>query len=309
MKALSARRLQKRYGTRDVLQDISFEVEAGECVAVLGPNGAGKTTTIEILEGFRTRDGGAVSVLGHDPARPTPAWRQRIGFVLQSTSFEPELTVAETLQLYARCYRNPRNVDEVLGMVGLEDAAAARVGSLSGGQQRRLDVGVGVVGRPAFLFLDEPTTGFDPAARQQFWQLIRELRRAGTTILLTTHYLEEARQLADRVVVIQGGRVVADATPDELAGTPRSVVRLPGLRPHDASALQPVLAGGWDGDAFVVETDDITSSLEVLVRWAREAGHSLEGLTITRPTLEDSYLRLTAANGSPSVVVETAHAN
>jgi ABC-2 type transport system ATP-binding protein len=294
-KVISVSGLKKSYGGHIALADVGFGVEAGETVAILGPNGAGKTTTVEILEGFRQRSGGKVSVLGEDPQEAGRPWRARVGLVLQATSLDEQLTVGEELCLYAGMYPSPRPVDEVLDLVGLTEQTDRRIGTLSGGQKRRVDLGLGIVGNPELLFLDEPTTGLDPAARHAAWQTIQRLCSGGMTVVLTTHYLEEAERLADRVVVIAGGRVVADAAPDEirrLAGR-ESLVRFPvpeGL----------VLPANLTGDASLEDgwatlgTDDLAAALEELLDWAREREVDLNRLTVSQPTLEEAYLALTA---------------
>ncbi|MCZ7423813.1 ABC transporter ATP-binding protein [Verrucosispora sp. WMMA2121] len=265
------RGLRKTYGDTVAVAGLDLDVAAGEVVALLGPNGAGKTTTIEILEGHRDRDAGEVSVLGHDPGRADLDWRARIGIVTQDSGDLGELTVRESVRHFARYYPRPRDPAEVIELVGLTPKATARVRTLSGGQRRRLDVALGIVGRPRLLFLDEPTTGFDTQARRRFWDLIRHLSGAGgCTILLSTHYLQEAEALADRVAVITGGRIVADATPAALVGqaSARTVVR-------------------WaDGRQ---ETDDPAALIATLT--ARYGG-AVPGLTVSRPSLEDVYLDL-----------------
>jgi ABC-2 type transport system ATP-binding protein len=252
-------------------------VETGEILALLGPNGAGKTTTVEICEGYRERDGGEVSVLGLDPVSADRQWRQRVGIVLQTSGFTEELTVRETVAHFAAMYDRPRDVDELIDAVGLTEKTDTRARRLSGGQQRRLDVAIGVVGRPELLFLDEPTTGFDPEARRQFWELIHRLRDEGTTILLTTHYLEEAEALADRVAVIVAGRIVADSTPSTLGG-----------RDHAAAIVRWVEAG----EAHETRTDSPTRTVAEL---SARLGGEVPELTVSRPTLEDVYLRLIGA--------------
>ena len=214
--AVTVRGLVKKYGDHAAVDDIDLQVEQGECVALLGPNGAGKTTTVEILEGYRARTAGEVLVLGHDPARPTSEWRSRIGIVLQTATDNADLNVSEVVSHFARYYPNPRDPAEVIDAVGLTDSNQVRTRNLSGGQRRRLDVALGIIGRPEVLFLDEPTTGFDPEARREFWTLVTRLRADGTTILLTTHYLDEAEHLADRVAVIAKGKIVAEGDPDHL---------------------------------------------------------------------------------------------
>jgi ABC-2 type transport system ATP-binding protein len=293
-KAISVTGLTKSYGGQVALVDVGFEVEAGETVAILGPNGAGKTTTVEILEGFRTRSGGRVSVLGEDPEEAGRSWRARIGLVLQATSLDEQLTVREELCLYAGMYPNPMSVDEVMDMVGLADDADRRIGALSGGQKRRVDLGLGIVGNPELLFLDEPTTGFDPEARRAAWGTIEGLCAGGMTVVLTTHYLEEAEKLADRVVVVAEGRVVADASPDEVGGLAGrgSLVRFPvpeGVGLPAGLAAEATLEDGW----ATLGTDDLASALGELLGWALARGVDLNRLTVGRPTLEDAYLVLT----------------
>jgi ABC-2 type transport system ATP-binding protein len=268
--------LRKSYGSVDALQGIDLAVGAGEIVAFLGPNGAGKTTTVEILAGNRRRDSGDVAVLGFDPGGAPRAFRERIGIVPQETAVEPVLTVAETLRLYSAAYPHPLAVDEVLEVIGLEAQGDTRVSALSGGQQRRLDLGIGIAGDPELLFLDEPTTGFDPAARRRSWELIDRLRSLGKTILLTTHYIEEAQRLADRVVVIGSGRVIASGTPDELARE----------RPT-------VISYRENGELVTLTTETPTRTLLPLLMHAEAEGHELEDLAVSRPTLEDVYLQLT----------------
>ena len=268
--------LTKSYGGTQALRGVSFEVAEGEVYGLLGPNGAGKTTTVEILEGYRARDGGEAIVLGHDPGDASGALRERIGVVLQQSELSPLLTVRETHLLFAGYYAQPRDVDEVVELVGLAEKRDARVKTLSGGQKRRLDLGVALVGNPDLVFLDEPTTGFDPAARRAAWDLVRSLRALGTTILLTTHYLDEAQQLADRVAVLSGGVIVREGTPAELIGDSR-LTEIRYLR---------------DGEFVVVETDEPTRALNELTSEALADGRELEHLEVRRPTLEDVYLEL-----------------
>ncbi len=275
--AISVRELRKSYGTHEALRGISFEIGEGEVFGLLGPNGAGKTTTVEILEGYRKRDGGEVEVLGYDPATAPRAFRERIGVVLQQSQLWPSLTVAETHAMFAGYYEHPRDVDEVIRLVGLEAKRDARVKTLSGGQKRRLDLGVALVGDPELIFLDEPTTGFDPAARRAAWDMIRSLRSLGKTILLTTHYLDEAEQLADRVAVLREGRIVRKGTPTELTGgTQETEIRF-----------------RRDGAEVVLHTNEPTKLLHQLTEQALAEGRELEGLVVRRPTLEDVYLLLT----------------
>jgi ABC-2 type transport system ATP-binding protein len=276
--AIEVRDLRMSYGAYEALRAISFDIGEGEVFGLLGPNGAGKTTTVEILEGYRKRDAGDVSVLGFDPARAGPAWRERIGVVLQQSQLYPNLTVRETHRLFGGYYSKPRDVDEVIRLVGLEEKRDARVKTLSGGQKRRLDLGVALVGDPDLVFLDEPTTGFDPAARRAAWDMIRSLRSLGKTILLTTHYLDEAEQLADRVAVLREGTIVREGTPAELTGdTNETEIRY-----------------RRNGHEVVVRTTEPTRVLHELTQAALAEGGELEGLEVRRPTLEDVYLLLTA---------------
>jgi ABC-2 type transport system ATP-binding protein len=296
MTAIAVERLSKRFGETTALHDVSFEVAAGEVVALLGPNGAGKTTTIEILEGFQAPSGGTARVLGLRPLGAGRAWRARIGLVLQSTSLDPQLTIREALGAYARLFPTPRPVGEVLELIDLVAEADTRIGRLSGGQRRRVDVGLGVIGRPELLFLDEPTTGLDPAARRQAWTAVSSLTATGTTVLLTTHYLEEAERLADRVVVLAGGRLVADARPDELRGRGAlTTIRWPLPPGAPTGDLPALLAAGLDprGRELVVRTAEVTAALDALVGWAACHRIELAGLQVGPPSLEDAYLALT----------------
>jgi ABC-2 type transport system ATP-binding protein len=282
--AVTVRGLRKGYGGRVVLDGLDLEVRRGECFALLGPNGAGKTTTIEVLEGVRARDGGEVRVLGEDPATAGRAWRARIGVVSQGEGAGQALSVRETLDHFAAYTSTPRPTDELLAAVGLTGQAAVRVGRLSGGQRRRLAVALGVQGRPELVFLDEPTTGMDPVARRQFWQLVRDLRSGGTTVLLTTHYLDEAAELADRVGVIAGGRLVEVAPPAELGAELRRTATVR-WRADD----------GWRE----VRTEAPAAVLRDLLA---TTPHEVPGLSVTRPGLEDVYLALVGATpeGEPS---------
>jgi len=275
--AIAVRGLRKAYGALEAVRGIDFEVQRGEVFGLLGPNGAGKTTTVEILEGYRKRDAGEVEVLGTDPARAGGEWREQIGVVLQSSAMYETLTPAEMLRLFAGYYREPRPVDEVVELVGLQEKRDERVRRLSGGQRRRLDLGLALIGDPELIFLDEPTTGFDPAARRRAWETIRGLRGLGKTILLTTHYLDEAEQLADRVAVLAHGRIVASGTPAELTGAvPATEIRY-----------------RENGSDVVLETDEPTRLLNELTGRALAEGRELEGLVVRRPTLEEVYLSLT----------------
>jgi len=266
------------YGQTEAVRGIDLEVERGEVFAFLGPNGAGKTTTVEILEGYRRRTGGEVTVLGEDPQRAGREWRERIGIVLQSGRLDPYLTVRESLDLYAGYFRNPRPTEEVIALIGLEGKAGERASRLSGGQQRRLDVGMALVGDPELLFLDEPTTGFDPSARRQAWEVIAGLRDLGKTVFLTTHYMDEAQRLADRVTIIAAGRIVARGTPADLGNRDRG---------------ETTIRYRSDGDEVTVQTGDPVKALHELTSKALADGEELEGLEVTRPSLEDVYLELT----------------
>jgi ABC-type multidrug transport system, ATPase component len=286
--------LHKSYGDVHAVAGVSFTVDAGEVVAVLGPNGAGKTTAIETLEGFHAADSGEVQVLGFDPMTGGVALRRRIGIVLQECGIDPYLSVSEVLRMHASYYEHPRGVDEVIELVGLDEKRDSRVKTLSGGQQRRLDVGLGIVGRPELLFLDEPTTGFDPSARRQAWELVHRLRSLGTTVLLTTHYMDEAQELADRVIVIAGGRIIAEGAPDSIGGreSARTTIRIPWAEDRSLDALpRPAVR---EGDAAVIETDSVAATLHAVTGWAIEHHVDLEGMTVTRPSLEDIYLQLTS---------------
>jgi ABC-2 type transport system ATP-binding protein len=275
--AIAVRGLRKSYGNLEAVAGVDFSIEEGEVFGLLGPNGAGKTTTVEILEGYRPRDAGEVTVLGHDPERPGTDFRERTGVVLQQSQMWPNLTVRETHAMFAGYYGKARDVDEVIALVGLEPKRDARVKSLSGGQKRRLDLGLALVGDPDLVFLDEPTTGFDPAARRAAWEMIRNLRSLGKTVLLTTHYLDEAEQLADRVAVMREGQIVRIGTPAELTTT----------------ELQTEIRYRRDGQEVLVQTDEPTRVLAELTAAAVARGEELDGLEVRRPTLEEVYLALT----------------
>jgi ABC-2 type transport system ATP-binding protein len=299
MAAIRVTGLRKRYGELEAVRGIDFEVAEAECFALLGPNGAGKTTTVEILEGYRDRDAGEVEVLGYDPRRGDRDLRERIGIVLQSSGHFRELTVREVLDLFGGYYPRPRATGEVIDLVGLGDKAGARIKTLSGGQQRRLDLALGLVGDPDLLFLDEPTTGFDPSARRRSWELIESLRELGKTILLTTHYMDEAQNLADRVAILAAGRVVAAGTPDSLGGRDEGeaviAFRLPaGTALADLPAGLPGRPAAHE-DRLELRTTEPTRALSLLTGWALARGEELDALTVTRPSLEDVYLRLTSA--------------
>jgi ABC-2 type transport system ATP-binding protein len=286
--------LRKAYGDVEAVRGVDLAVQRGEVFAFLGPNGAGKTTTVEILEGFRERDAGEVEVLGADPAVAGREWRQRIGVVLQESEVPELLTVRESLELFAGYFERPRAIAETIGLVGLEPQADQRAGKLSGGQRRRLDVALALVGSPELLFLDEPTTGFDPAARRAAWVVIEGLRELGTTILLTTHYLEEAERLADRVAIINDGRIVAEGPPEEIGGDERRISRIrfraPGAELPDGLAARD----GW----VELRTATPVADLARLCGWATECGVDLPDLEVVRPSLEDVYLELTAPDHS-----------
>jgi ABC-2 type transport system ATP-binding protein len=276
--AIRVRDLHKSYGPLEAVRGVSFEVGRGEIFGLLGPNGAGKTTTVEILEGYRARSAGDVAVLGHDPAERSRRLRERVGIVLQSGGFYPRATVREAVAHFSCAYPRPRDVDETISLVGLQGKEDTRAGQLSGGQQRRLDLALALVGDPELIFLDEPTTGFDPAARRTAWDVIRALRELGKTVLLTTHYLDEAQALADRVAIIKDGLIVAEGPPAELSARPSA---------YRVSYQQ-------NGHRVELETDDPTELLHRLTGEALARGERLEGLSVTRPSLEDVYLELTA---------------
>jgi ABC-2 type transport system ATP-binding protein len=276
--AIEVSDLRKSYGSLEAVRGLSFEVERGEVFGLLGPNGAGKTTTVEILEGYRQRSAGQVWVLGHDPAVRDRQQQERVGIVLQSCGFYPRVTVREAVEHFAKAYPSPRDPAETIALVGLEEKADTRTKELSGGQRRRLDLALALIGDPELVFLDEPTTGFDPAARRTAWGVVRRLKELGKTVLLTTHYLDEAQALADRVAIVKDGRIVAEGPPDRLG---RGAAR------HRVSYVS-------DGRRVEHQTDDPTELLHRLTRDALARGERLEGLEVTRPTLEEIYLELTA---------------
>ncbi len=278
--AIEVESLSKRYGGKAVLTDLSFTVESSTCVAILGPNGAGKTTTVEILEGYRTWDSGRVSVLGEDPRRAGPEWRSRRGVVLQGAADLGELRVRETVEFFAALYPDPWPVQELLEMVGLSAAANRPIRALSGGQRRRVDVALGVVGRPELLFLDEPTTGFDPEARRKFWELIESLKRSGTTIVLTTHYLDEAEALADKIVILNHGQVLMEGRPEEIGRSGEGDCLVRWRRPS--------------GELVEVPTAEPSS---LIAAEFASTGRELADLEVVRPGLEDRYLHLLAEEG------------
>jgi ABC-2 type transport system ATP-binding protein len=295
MAAIEVKGLVKRYGDNAAVDGVDLTIESGEVFALLGPNGAGKTTTVEILEGHRHADEGSISVLGFDPASGGREFRERIGIVLQEGAVERELSVVEALEVYGGMYPRRLPVDELIAMVGLNEKADARIKTLSGGQQRRLELALGLVGDPDLIFLDEPTTGFDPSARRQAWGILENLTDLGKTILLTTHYMDEARRLADRIAIIDHGRIIAEGTPETLGGrdATSAVIRfaLPaGTQPDDLPVATKRL-----GDSMVeIDADSPTRTLRDLTTWAVERGIELEGLTVDRPSLEDVYLELTS---------------
>jgi ABC-2 type transport system ATP-binding protein len=289
--------LRKSYGDHEAVRGIDLTVEHREIFAFLGPNGAGKTTTVEILEGYRKRTSGRVEVLGTDPAHPTAQWRSRVGVVLQELRLSSLLTVKETLDMYAGYYPAPRSVPETIELVGLREQANLRAGRLSGGQQRRLDVALALIGDPELLFLDEPTTGFDPAARRATWEVIAGLRDLGKTVFLTTHYMDEAQRLADRVAILRAGQIIAEGRPGELGGGQRLVTtvafRMPG--PHRLADLPAGLAARvvQQGGMCQLSSEEPTRDLAVLCGWALDQDLTLDDLEVHRPTLEEIYLELT----------------
>jgi ABC-2 type transport system ATP-binding protein len=279
--AISVTGLRKSYDGREALRGIGFEIEEGEVFGLLGPNGAGKTTTVEILEGYRTRDAGDVEVLGHDPQKSERAFRQRIGVVLQHSDMWPNLTVTETLRVFAGYYEAPRDVAETVKLVGLEEKRDQRVKTLSGGQKRRLDLGLALIGDPELVFMDEPTTGFDPQARRAAWDMIRGLRSLGKTVLLTTHYLDEAQQLADRLAVLRAGEIVTIGTPSELVG----------------GSTTTEIRYRENGELHVLQTEEPTRVVHELAGRALAEGRELQELEVRRATLEDVYLELVHEEG------------
>ena len=297
---IEIRDLRKSYGSVEAVRGIDLRVARGEIFAFLGPNGAGKTTTVEIMEGYRARDGGEVSVLGVDPAHADRAWNGRIGVMLQASRMQPELTVRESLEQFAGYYRRPRSIDETIELVGLREQHAQRGEHLSGGQQRRLDLALALIGDPELLFMDEPTTGFDPAARRGAWTVIGNLRSLGKTVFLTTHYMDEAQHLADRVAIIAAGRIVAAGAPAKLGGE-NSLTRVSFTLPDGvaASELPRGLSGelSADGDSVELATHEPVRDVAALTSWALERGHDLRGLEVRRRSLEDVYLELTGEAG------------
>jgi ABC-2 type transport system ATP-binding protein len=293
MTAILVDDLHKSYGPVRAVRSVGFSVEEGACFALLGPNGAGKTTTLEILEGYLKRDGGRVEVLGQDPEQADRGWREQVGIVLQGTAADPYLTVRETLTRTAGFYRHPRSVEEVIDLVGLGEKSESRIKKLSGGQQRRLDVAYGIIGNPKLLFLDEPTTGFDPSARRGAWAMVNGLRSLGTTIVLTTHYMDEAQALADEILVIGDGKVVGRGTPEDLGGRDTAALHIRFRLPAgvDAAAVPFDVSIDQHGFCELTTTDDLVT-LHELTGWSIENDISLQGLVATRPSLEDTYLAL-----------------
>jgi len=302
---ISVRGLVKRYGGHEAVAGIDLEVQPGEIFAFLGSNGAGKTTTVEILEGFRRRTAGQITVLGHDPATAGRAWRDRVGVVLQESQPEPGLSVRECLALYAGFYRAPRDIDEIIALVGLSERADAPGTRLSGGQRRRLDFALALIGDPELIFLDEPTTGFDPSARRAAWQVVAGLRQLGKTIFLTTHYLDEAEYLADRIAVLSAGRIVAEGTPQTLGGRDHMSTAISFTLPDHVQArdlppgLSPLTEPGPRG-SVVVHSQNPLAHLQMLGGWALGRGFDLPDLEVHRPALEEVYLSLTSPTGPAS---------
>ncbi len=291
---ISVRGLQKRYGATEAVAGIDLEIHRGEIFAFLGPNGAGKTTTVEILEGFRTRTDGEVQVLGVDPAHAGPEWRNRVGTVLQESAPEPGLTVRECLELYAGYYAAPRDIDDTIKLVGLAEKAETSGEQLSGGQRRRLDVALGLIGDPELIFLDEPTTGFDPSARRAAWSVIEGLRDLGKTVFLTTHYMDEAENLADRIAVIAAGKIVAEGTPQTLGGRERMSAHISFTLPDGVAPGElPLQAAAQQDGRVVIESANPLGDVKTLADWALARGADIPDLDVRRPSLEDVYLRLT----------------
>ncbi len=293
--AIDVRALTKSYGDLDAVKGIDLQVDAGEVFSLLGPNGAGKTTTVEILEGHRKRTGGEVSVLGHDPGKGERSLKARIGIVLQETGVERFLTVAEVIDRFRGYYPNPRPLDEIIEVVGLQEKRDARVRKLSGGQQRRLDVAIGLAGDPELLFLDEPTTGFDPSARRNAWEMIRNLKQLGKTVLLTTHYMDEAQNLADRVGIIVGGRIVAEGPPGSLVGSDATKTKVRFRLPQGSPGVPSAVTGSAvaTGDTMILHTGEPVRLLHELTGWALENDVVLAEISVSQPSLEDVYLELT----------------
>jgi ABC-2 type transport system ATP-binding protein len=295
-RVIEIRGLRKSYGDVEAVRGIDLHVDRGEVFALLGPNGAGKTTTVEILEGFRPRSAGNVAVLGFDPAEGHPEMKRRIGIVLQSTGIDPFLTVRETIEMYAGYYPRPRPVDEVIEVVGLSEKRTARVNKLSGGQQRRLDVAIGLAGDPELLFLDEPTTGFDPGARRNAWRMVRNLTDLGKTVFLTTHFMDEAQHLAQRVAVIANGRIVAEGTPGSLGGRDRMRTSIR-FRLPDGVAPPSLGEDRASDGSYAIGTENPVGTLHRLTGWALDRRVELTDLDVSRPSLEEVYLEITGGEG------------
>lgn len=302
-RVIEVRQLRKSYGGVERVHGISFFVDRGEVFGFLGTNGAGKTTTIEILEGYRARDGGEVSVLSTDPAHAGRDWRNRIGLVLQESELNPVYTVRETVAMFSRYFRQPTDVDATITSAGLAGKAGERVGRLSGGEKRRVDVAIGLVGDPEVLFLDEPTTGLDPAARRSMWALIEGLRRAGKTVFLTTHYMEEAQRLADRIVILRAGVIAAQGTAEQLSQALGHATRIAFVAPPHIGPAQVSAAVGvsveQDGRWLGFRSDQAQRDLTTLLRWAGEQGVQLTGIRVSPPTLDDVFVQLAAPGGEP----------
>lgn len=300
MSVIEVQDLVKHYGEIEAVAGVDLSIDAGEVFALLGPNGAGKTTIVEILEGHRTKTSGSVSVLGCDPAKAGRAYRERIGIVLQATAVEEQLTVEEAIDLYGSLYPKQRKTGELIELVGLEEKTHSRIKALSGGQRRRLEFALGIVGDPEVIFLDEPTTGFDPSARRQAWSIVENLTALGKTVLLTTHYMDEAQRLADRVAVIVKGKIVAEGTPETLGGR-ESATALITFEANGRSIEELPLSAGVatlsENGRVTVRSMDPTRDLHQITGWAIERGVELSGLTVTRPSLEDVYLELTGGTG------------
>src|SRR5581483_5924905 len=308
--AIDVQKLRKRYGDRDAVRDVSFSVDAGEVFCLLGPNVAGKTTTTEILEGYRLADSGTVRVLGHDPAAGERRFHERIGIVLQECGVQADLSVAELVRMYGRYYPRPRPVDELLDLVGLTDKRNARAKTLSGGQKRRLDLALGLVGDPEVLFLDEPTTGFDPSARRAAWATIRDLCALGKTIFLTTHFMDEAQELADRIAIIANGSIVAMGTPDELGGRDTAATEIRFALPDGVTVGElPALPNGatvsTDEHGVLVRSTDGIAATNTITGWAIKRRVALANFAVAQPSLEDMYLRLTAAAADTTTTSST----
>ncbi len=297
--AIEVMDLHKSYGENDAVSGVSFEVQHGEVFCLLGPNGAGKTSIVEILEGYRTRSSGQVSVLGHDPAARPRALRERLGIVLQECGVQADLTVAELVEMYGRYYNHPRPVDEVIKLVELEEKRDARGRSLSGGQKRRLDLALALVGDPDLIFLDEPTTGFDPAARRHAWSTVESLCDLGKTVFLTTHYMDEAQELADRVAIVNAGKIIASGRPHELGGRDARPAEIRFVLPPGTSLADlpevPAHRRELDGDQVLLVSNDAVRVANAVTGWALERGLTLDNFSVAQPTLEDIYLELTAS--------------